>query len=302
VEAGGNRGGGLLPSWPVSLGGGHHHHQRRARLPGVEAQADTKTIAAVVAKMRPTVHLPLLQPAYDVFERLLGDLLLRGSTDLDADIERFLDELGMPEIQVCATTYVYVQEFGHIVATVVYYGPGPVDADMVGPLWPAEDQAEADAVAQLVRHVQAALPALALAPGGEGLRRHLIAAGAGWDVAEGYQPPPRSRGRPADPIQKSALVLGVREDIFRDGARPVADVAAALATVYAGKAKQETIYRRMKAVREEMPIPKGWRETLLCERISPLHTDLFSSPGGPPEVDSPLVVNWRAGRWPQPPR
>lgn len=302
MEAWGNRGGGIQPSWPISSGSGHHHHQRRATLPGVEAQADTKTIAAVVAKMRPAVHLPLLQPAYDLFEHLLGTLLLRGSTDPDADIERFQQELDTPEIQACATTYVYEHEFGHIVATVAHYGPGPVDADMVGPLWPAADRAEADAVAQMVRHVQAALPVLALAPGGEGLRRLLIATGAGWDVAEGYQPPPRSRGRPADPIQKSALVLGVREDIFRGGARPFSEVAAALATVYAGKANQESVYRRMKGVREEMPIPKGWRETLLCERISPLHTDLFCAPGGASEVDSPLVANWRAGRWPRPPR
>ncbi|WP_434043973.1 MULTISPECIES: hypothetical protein [Sorangium] len=268
----------------------------------MEAQPNTSTIATVIAKMRSAVRLPPLLPAHDVFERLLGNLLLRGSTDPGADIQRFLHELATPEIQECARTYVYEHEFGHIVATVAHYGPGPVDADMVGPLWPTADRAEAEAVAQMVQHVQAALPVLALSPGGEGLRQHLITAGVGWDVTEGSQPPPRSRGRPADPIQKSALVLGVREDIFRDGAQPYAEVAASLATVYAGRANQKSIYRRMKGIREEMPIPKGWHDTLLRERISPLHADLFSTPEGASEVDPPLVTNWKAGRWPRAPR
>ncbi len=94
----------------------------------------------------------------------------------------------------------------------------------------------------------------------------------------------------------------MREDIFRDGARPFSEVAAALATVYAGRANQASIYRRMKGVREGMPIPDGWHTTLLCERISPLHTDLFRAPAGASETEAPLVANWKAGLWPQPPR
>ncbi len=105
----------------------------------MESQADTTSIAAVVAKMRPADRLPLLLPAYAVFDRLLGDLLLRGSTDVDADIGRFLVELSSSEIQACATTYVYEHELGYIVAAVARYGPGPVDADVVERLWPAAE-------------------------------------------------------------------------------------------------------------------------------------------------------------------
>jgi hypothetical protein len=268
----------------------------------VEAQADTKTIAAVVAKMRSDVRVPPLLPACEILEFLLGALLLRGSTNIGADIERFLLELSAPEIQACATTYVYEHELGRIMATVARHGPEPIDVDVVGPLWPAVGQAEVEAVVQMVRHVQVALPALALTPRGDGFRQLLIAANSGWDVARGYQPPPRGRGQPKDTIQKSALVLGVREDLFRDGARPYADVAAALATVYAGKANKASIYRRMKGVREEMPIPDGWRKTLLCERIAPLHTNLFSAPAGAAKREAPLVARWKAGGLPQPPR
>ncbi|WP_438033712.1 hypothetical protein [Sorangium sp. So ce204] len=265
----------------------------------MEAQPNSKTIATVVAKMRPADRLPLLLPAHDRFERVLGDLLLMGSTDPDADVEQLLRELDVPGIQACARTYVYEEEFGRFVATVAYFGPVPIDPDLAGRLWPVSGRAQAEAVAEMMRHIQEALVPLALMPSGEGLRRLLIDTGAGWPVAEGYEPPPRGRGRPSDRVQKSLLVLGVKEGIFRDGARPYVDVAPAIASVYEGKTNQESIVRRMKGVRQEMPIPKEWQDTLLCERVSPLRSGMFSAPADDPGADPPIVAEWKAGRWPQ---
>lgn len=268
----------------------------------MEAQPNTSTIAAVVAKMRPAERLALLQPAYDIFEFLLGDLLLQGSTDPGADVEQFLRELDVPSIQKCARDYVYQEEFGRLLATTAYHGPDPIDPDLVGRLWPVSGRAQAEGVAGMMRHFQAALIVMAVAPSGEGLRRLLIGTEAGWPVADGYQAPPRGRGRPVDRVQQSLLVLGAKEGIFRDGARRYVEVVPALAAVYEGRANQESIIRRMKGVRQEMPIPKEWQDTLLCERVSPLRSGLFSPPDDDPEADSPLVANWKAGRWPRCPR
>ncbi|WP_438040242.1 hypothetical protein [Sorangium sp. So ce128] len=264
----------------------------------MEAQPNSKTIATVVAKMRPADRLPLLLPAHDLFERLLGDLLLLGSTDAGADVEQFLRELDVPSIQMCARDYVYQEEFGRLLATTAYCGPDPIDPDLVGRLWPVSGRAQAEAVAEMMRLFQAALIVMAVAPSGEGLRRLLIRTEAGWPVTDGYAPSPRGRGRPADPVQQSLLVLGVKEGIFRDGARPYVEIVPALATVYEGKTNRDSIVRRMKGIRQEMPIPKEWQETLLCERVSPLRSGMFSAPADDPGADPPIVAEWKAGRWP----
>jgi len=98
--------------------------------------AEPVSIANVVAKMRPAQRVPALLPAYTIFEGLLGDLLLQGSADPEADVGQLLRELDMPAIRECASFYVYEEEFGRIVSTVGFYGPGPLGPDLVGPLWP----------------------------------------------------------------------------------------------------------------------------------------------------------------------
>jgi hypothetical protein len=255
-------------------------------------------IDAVIALIRPADSIPLLSPAAGMFERLLGELLLRDSVDPDADIERLKAELKMPGVRECASFFVYEEEFGRIVATVAYYGPGPVDADVVRTLWPVAGPEQATLVAQMVEVIQRALPVLALSGGGEGLRRLLIDADRGWSVAEGYTPPPRKRGRPVDLAQQSVLVLGVREEIFADGARPYEEVATTIAAVSKTEATKESIYRLMKKAREKAPdVPDGWKSTLLCERIAPLHSDMFRAPA--PGADPPLVAGKKAGLWPR---
>ncbi|MDC0749961.1 hypothetical protein [Polyangium mundeleinium] len=258
-------------------------------------------IITVIALIRPADSVPLLSPAAGIFERLLGELLLRGSSDPNTDIERLKAELKMPGVRECASFFVYEEEFGRIVATVAYYGPGPVDADVVKSLWPVAGPEQATLVAQMVEVIQRALPVLALSEGGEGLRRLLIDADRGWSVAAGYTPPPRKRGRPADVVQQSVLVLGVREEIFAEGARPYEEVATTIAVVSKTEATKESIYRLMKKAREKVPdVPEGWKDTLLCERISPLHSDMFraSAPG----ADPPLLANKKRGLWPRLPR
>lgn len=268
----------------------------------MESQAQTNTIADVVARMRPEKRLLLLQHAYALFERLLGNLLLLGSSDLAADVERLERELERPGIRECAATYVYEHEFGHIVATVARHGLDPVDAQIVASLWPVKDLDQREIVAELVRLIQAALPRMALAKGGEELRRMLIEDNPDWPVVDGYEPPPRKKGRPVDPVQRSLIALGVREGIFRDGARPFDEVAATIAVVSSNQTKKESIYRLMKAVRQEYPVPEEWQETLLCERVSLLRSEVFSAPAGAPAAEPPLVENWKKGNWAKRPR
>jgi hypothetical protein len=58
----------------------------------------TPTIRDDLSLIRCTALPPQLGPAYSLFEELLGELLLRGSSDPQADITRLLDELSVPGV------------------------------------------------------------------------------------------------------------------------------------------------------------------------------------------------------------
>lgn len=228
----------------------------------------------VVLGMRPTGVPAELRAGYSVFEGLLAELLVRGSRNPPKDVWKMLRELHDAATQKCARTTVAAWEYGRIVATMAYAGPGTIDPgdEHLRVLWPPMLPHQRMPVLAMAMLVQNGLMKLAKdrSDAGVGLRARLRATGKGWPVeVTGV-----GSGRPRNEVHRGAYVMGVRERLFDDHAEVLGFVEATRVIASATGVKERTVRREMKRERSERwSVPETWKTTLLAQRLAPLHAD-----------------------------
>lgn len=255
-----------------------------------------RDIERVVMRVRPSGIPAELMPGYRVFEGLVRELLVRGSPDIERDVETMLHELDDDATLTCARHTMVGWEYSRIVATVAYAGPGSIDPsdDNLKVLWPPMFPHQRMPVHAMAMLVQNGLTELAKDRSARRskLRSMLADTGKAWPVEQ--QKTARSRGRPKDEKKHGVYVIGARERLFDDHAKTrrfvdvVDDITKALAVA------QGTASRAVKAARARWRVPAGWKRTLLAKRLAPLHTRFFTTllPTNMPEksaVPSPSV-------------
>jgi hypothetical protein len=236
-------------------------------------------VERVVMRVR-LVGVPrTLRAGYRVFEGLLKELLVRGSSDIPGDVDKLLQELEDKDICARASESMVESEFGRVVATVAYAGPGRIDTSLenLRVLWPPMLPHQRMPVLAMAMHVQNGITKLAedRSPKGRDLRSMLANTGKAWPVEQEREP--RLRGRPKDEKKRGVYRAGARERLFDAGGKArrfvdvVKDIASALGVA------ETTASRAVKAARRKSPIPRTWKNTLLAKRLAPLHTPFFST-------------------------
>ena len=251
----------------------------------------------LMAPMRPKYRPEEFAPAYDVFERLLCSLLLRGAASVVGDMRTLQSELRQRRVRSYARDEVYDIEFARRVMAVARWGPEPIPVQTAFEVWPVGSKAEAELAYLLVNLIRAGLPALMARSGASGLRALVASLGAPWPAVKDFRPEPRGSGRPAGVVQQSLLSAGARETAFHGGAA-TKDIAVAIAAVSNGTS-EASIKRRLRDARMKAPVPAGWADTLLSKRIAPLHSNLFSPAG---DGAAPIVSAKNNGIWPEAPK
>lgn len=236
-------------------------------------------VERVVIRVRPSGIPAELKPGYRIFEGLLRELFVRGSRDIERDVETMLHELDDDATLTCARHTIVEWEVGRVVGTVAYAGPGSIDPsdDNLRALWPPMLPHQRMPVLALAMLVQNGLTKLAKDRSARGrkLRTMLADTRKAWPVEQ--EKPARSRGRPTDEKKHGVYVMGARERLFDEHAKVrwfvdvVDDITKALAVA------NGTASRAVKAARALWPVPAGWKRTLLARRLAPLHTQFFTT-------------------------
>lgn len=192
----------------------------------------------------------------------------------EQDVMRLAAETSDPAIAACARRWVAQFEFERAVGECVRLGPGASVKPRL--VWEARTPAESRLVRSLVTEVLFWLIALARKSGGDQVKRMAGELQSGHLVDPRTLRTRRSRGRPRTPELEGICLLVLRERLFPSGL-PLRSACNRAIKIMPAKWTLERLYERVKReARKQVPVPRGWKKTLLAQRCEPLRGDPFA--------------------------
>ncbi|MCL4750426.1 MAG: hypothetical protein KJ015_09710 [Myxococcales bacterium] len=192
----------------------------------------------------------------------------------EQEVLRLAAETSDPAIAACARRWVAQFEFERAVGECVRLGPGArVKPRLV---WEARTAAESRLVRSMVTEVLFWLIALARRSGGDQVKRMAGELQSGHLVDPRTLRTRRSRGRPRTSELEGICLLVLRERLFPSGL-PLRSACNRAIKIMPAKWTLERLYERVKReARKQVPVPRGWKKTLLAQRCEPLRGDPFA--------------------------
>jgi DNA-binding Xre family transcriptional regulator len=207
-------------------------------------------------------------PACAEFEALLSIILTRGLPSPGLALQSLAAELEDPSIAQCFVSWVVEFEFHALISEAVH--AAACSASLRAELWPLDGAQELDLFGELSRtSIRAATDLLSELSADEAANLEQTAA-VGLPVDPRAVAGQRPQGRPRDRMFDYYCLNVLRQLLFRRTRSLRGAAGRALALVPAPISRTALYGRVQRLADSSTPIPRGWRRSLLAQRIEAL--------------------------------